>query len=56
MENFIFSQWQGNKFKFEGILRVYEFEHGHYTDLEMYSMLKKIVNLIRELILNSEGV
>jgi ribosomal-protein-alanine N-acetyltransferase len=30
-----------NKFQFEGTLRDYEFEHGHFVDLEMYSMLKR---------------
>ncbi|MBU4349828.1 GNAT family N-acetyltransferase [bacterium] len=30
-----------NQFKFEGTFREYEFEHGHFVDVEMYSILKK---------------
>lgn len=30
-----------NQFKLEGTLREYEFEHGLFVDLEMYSLLKK---------------
>jgi ribosomal-protein-alanine N-acetyltransferase len=30
-----------NNFQFEGVLREYEFEHGKYIDLEMYSILGK---------------
>jgi len=30
-----------NQFQKEGILRDYEFEYGHYVDLEMYSILKR---------------
>lgn len=30
-----------NGFKFEGLLREFEFEFGHYVDLEMYSILKR---------------
>jgi ribosomal-protein-alanine N-acetyltransferase len=30
-----------NQFLLEGTLRDYEFEHGHFVDLEMYSVLKR---------------
>jgi ribosomal-protein-alanine N-acetyltransferase len=30
-----------NGFQCEGTLRDYEFEHGHFVDLEMYSLLRK---------------
>jgi RimJ/RimL family protein N-acetyltransferase len=30
-----------NQFQRDGILRAYEFEHGHFVDLEMYSLLRK---------------
>jgi ribosomal-protein-alanine N-acetyltransferase len=30
-----------NQFQREGILREYEFEYGHFVDLEMYSILRK---------------
>ena len=28
-------------FKLEGLLREYEFEHGEYVDLQVYSILKR---------------
>ena len=32
---------KNNGFKLDGVLREYEFEHGNYVDLEMYSILKR---------------
>ncbi len=33
-----------NGFSLEGVLRDYEFEYGHYVDLEMYSIIKRTFN------------
>jgi ribosomal-protein-alanine N-acetyltransferase len=33
-----------NGFELEGVLRDYEFEYGHYVDLEMYSIIKRTFN------------
>lgn len=34
-----------NHFSYEGTLRDYEFEHGHFVDVEMYSILKKDIKM-----------
>lgn len=35
-------------FKLEGLMRDYEFEYGHYVDIEIYSILKREYNVCCE--------